>query len=229
MTAESNEVVPGTDPCELPGLSRATLAALHFGEGCLVEEYLFLRGLALLLQPERILEVGTSCGVGGLMLLDGASAFGRKASLTTIDVTLHDAFEANLAQFSHLQDRIERAVTGSDAALAALARERRRFDLVFLDGDHSAEQVAREWHGIQPLADMYILHDTDQMPGCRELVAGIRKTGVFDVLSLSYPQGHQVFQSASSWKRTYVGIYHQEQLSWTTGERGPGLTLIRRR
>jgi hypothetical protein len=229
MDALSEKVVPGIDPSELPVLSRATLVALHFGEGCLVEEYLFLRSLAILLQPKRILEVGTSCGVGGLMLLDGASSFSRQARLTTIDVASHDAFESNLEHFTHLKQRIERIVAPSDTALATLARKRRRFDLVFLDGDHSEEQVARDWQSIEPLANTYILHDTDQMPGCRELVARIRQRGGFDVLSLSYPQGHQVFNSVPAGKRTYTGLYHQEQLSWTTGERGPGLSLIRRR
>ena len=51
------EVVPAIGSEELPVLSRAKLGALHFGEGCLIEEYLFLRNLAMLLQPGRILEV----------------------------------------------------------------------------------------------------------------------------------------------------------------------------
>ncbi len=229
MTTRSSEVVPAIDPGDLPVLSRADLAALHFGEGCLIEEYLFLRNLAILLQPERILEVGTSCGVGGLMLLDGASAFGRQALLTTIDITRHDGFDVNLAQFAHLKERIERVVGPSDTVLPALTRECRRFDLVFLDGDHSPEQAARDWQNLQTLSDMYILHDTDQMPGCRELVAGIRKAGVFDVLSLSYPLGHQVFHGVEAEGRIYEGIYHQKQLGWNTSTRGPGLTLISRR
>lgn len=229
MTTGSSEVVPAIDASELPVFSRERLAALHCGEGCLIEEYLFLRSITLLLQPERILEVGTSCGVGGLMLLDGASAFRRTSRLTTIDITRQDAFESNLAQFPHLKDRIERIVGPSDTVLPALARDQGRFDLVFLDGDHSPEQVARDWRNLQPLSDLYILHDTDQMPGCRDLVANARESGGFDVLSLSYPLGHQMFHGFAAGRRTYEGIYHQEQLAWTTSTRGPGLTLIRRR
>ncbi|MHC4697373.1 MAG: O-methyltransferase [Planctomycetota bacterium] len=229
MATESSEVVPAIDADQLPVLSRATLAALDFGEGCLIEEYLLLRALAVLLKPERILEVGTSCGVGGLMLLDGASAFGRRACLTTIDIKRQEAFESNVAQFPHLKDRIERIVGTSDTVLPALARDQGRFDLVFLDGDHSPEQVARDWRNVQPLSDMYVLHDTDQMPGCRDLVAEVRKMGNFDVLSLSYPLGHQVFRGVEAEGRIYDGIYHQQQLGWNTAARGPGLAVIRHR
>jgi hypothetical protein len=214
---------------ELPVLSREQLAGLHFGEGCQLEEYLFLRGLALMVQPPRILEIGTSCGVGGLMLLDGACAFGRQACLTTIDVKRHKAFERNLSLFPHLAERIERIVASSDAALPDLRRQGRRFDLVFVDGDHSAEQALRDWQGVEPLADRFVLHDTDQMPGCRALVAAIRQADEFDVLPLTYPLGHQVFHGMRGAGRVYDGLYHQTQLVWTANSAGPGLTLVQRR
>jgi len=220
---------PGLTVQDLPTLSADQLAALHFGEGCLVEEYLFLRGLALLLGPQRILEVGTSCGVGGLMLLDGASAFGRTARLTTIDITRHDAFERNLAQFPHLRERIERIVAPSDQALPELIAAGRKFDLVFLDGDHSAAQAQRDWEHVQNLADRFVLHDTDQMPGCRGLVERIRAAGGYDVLPLTYACGHQIFHGVVAEGRAYDGIYHQQRLVWNKSLRGPGLTLVQRR
>lgn len=228
-SSRCDERVRSLTPADLPMLSRETLAALHFGEGCLIEEYLFLRSLALLLQPARILEVGTSCGVGGLMLLDGASAFGRQSELTTIDVRRDDAFETNAALFLHLQDRITRVVASSDRALAELARRGRRFDLAFLDGDHSAEQAKRDWENAQPLGDKFVLHDTDQMPGCRALVERIRSTQQYDVLSFAYPLGHQVFRNLPAEDKLYDGIYHQRQLGWNTADRGPGMTLVQRR
>ncbi|MFQ5590133.1 MAG: O-methyltransferase [Phycisphaerae bacterium] len=225
-----NQVVkPGIEQGLLPALSPDTLASLHFGEGCLIEEYLFLRSLAILLRPARILELGTSCGVGGLMLLDGATAFGRTAHLTTIDVSAKREFEANSLLFPHLRRHVERIIAPSDEALPALARQQRKFDLAFLDGDHSAEQVARDWNQLQRLCHLHIVHDTDQMPGCRQLVARIRDGGGFDVMSFSYPLGHQVFHALQAEGNIYDGIYHQSQLVWTTATHGPGLTLIRRR
>ncbi|MCH7951881.1 hypothetical protein IH980_04050 [Patescibacteria group bacterium] len=43
MAAANAQVVPGLDSAELPLLSMEKLAAMHFGEGCLIEEYLLLK------------------------------------------------------------------------------------------------------------------------------------------------------------------------------------------
>src|SRR4051812_38032999 len=84
-------------------LDAALIATLDFGDGnaCTPEEYLFLAALVRLTAPRSIVEIGTSTGIGTLVmaaaLLDAAAA--DTVRLTTIDLPLgRTTFGAGLAR-----------------------------------------------------------------------------------------------------------------------------------
>ncbi len=214
-------------PPTLPLPTWADLDRLPVGEGSLTEEYLFWMGLASLLKPKRILEIGTSRGVSSLMLLWGASLFDPGARLTTVDLRRDPEADRNWARHPGLRDRIEPVLADSLHVLPALAEKRARFDLIFLDGSHDYETVRREWELAREMTDTWILHDTHQCDGPRRVVEEIRGDARFDVLSLRYPHGHQVHDHQEGVH--YRGLYHQRQLPWTNTVEGPGMTLVRRR
>jgi len=204
------------------------LRSLPVGEGSLLEEYLFWFGLAALLKPRSILEVGTSSGVSALMLLWGASLFDSVARLTTIDIARSPHVEANFAKLPALSDRIDFLQGDSREILPRLADEHAPFDLVLLDGSHEYDHVRIEWSLVQQISDMWIFHDTDQFPGPARLVREIERGGNHGVWSLQYPMGHQVHDVVAQARR-YHGLYHQQSLPWTKTSSGPGMTLVRRR
>lgn len=223
------ETVASLDEQYRPSRFQERLLRLNTGAGCLIEEYGFLEGLAGLLRPRAILEVGASFGVGALALLSGACRFNHDATVTTIDVVAHPQFDANLALFPEYAGRIERVIAPSHVALSRLADEGRRFDLVFIDASHDYDDVTRDFALCRVLSDFWILHDTAQMEGCRRLARELAQDPELEVLSLNYPKGRQVFHDCVAEGRLFDGLYHQDQLPWTTSLTGPGATLVRQK
>lgn len=212
----------------VPQLQNDRLLSLRFGEGCLIEEYHFLYGLVLLLQPKSILEIGTSTGVGTIVLASAACAFGRQAKVTTIDIQLDPRRKFNFSRFPELAGMVETVLEPSGTALARFAQDGRRFDLVFIDGGHAYEQVRDDWLASQPLTDFWLLHDTVQEPGCKRLVQEIQKEGRYSVVTFTYPTGHQAVSDCIANGVCYDGVYEQAKLPWHEGNFGPGITIVQR-
>lgn len=141
--------------------------------------YYLLRAL----RPQQVLEVGTHIGASTVHIAAALRASGPRGELTTVDVVdVNDAQDrpwmAAGAQFSpaELMTRIgmaSRVRFVTQPSLAYLANGDQRFDVIFLDGDHSGATVYRELPAalrrLEP-EGVVILHD--YYPGGRRLWPG---------------------------------------------------------
>src|SRR4051812_45404537 len=101
-------------------LDASQIATLDFGEGnaCTPEEYLFLGALVRLTAPRSIVEIGTSTGIGTLVmaaaLADGGGDVGKGGPrLITIDLPLGRAtFGVGLARNRAAIESVVASVAG---------------------------------------------------------------------------------------------------------------------
>lgn len=195
------------------------------GECCLAEEYMLIAGICSLLRPRTILEIGTCYGVGTITLLAGTLNAGQKGvHITSIDILLDRRRERIKANFEAAKlanpncKFVEFVQADSREILPEFVADGRRFELVFLDGDHSDPTVSTDWDNVSKLTDFVILHDTTQFVALRELVNRLRASEEFDILEFSaYPFGHQM-------------LNHPRRKGWALRDDAmPGVSLVRRR
>jgi predicted O-methyltransferase YrrM len=106
------------------------------------------------LRPERVLEIGTHIGASTVHIAAALRAGGPDGMLTTVDITdvndtiaqpwrQHGSTLAPLTMVERMgmSGRVHFATA---ASLSFMAGSADRFDLIFLDGDHSAATVYRE-------------------------------------------------------------------------------------
>jgi predicted O-methyltransferase YrrM/tetratricopeptide (TPR) repeat protein len=182
-------------------LDHAQIASLDFGGGhaCTPEEYVFLGALVRLLAPRTIVEIGTSTGIGTLVMaaaLADAAVAAPGPRLITIDLPLGRAtFGEGLARNRAAVTRLVPAADGlvdwrvgdSHTVLDALAAEGRRADLVFIDGGHTGAIVRGDWERALRLRPRTIvLHDTVHLADVARVTEAIaaRYPGV----TLAYPR-----------------------------------------
>ena len=109
--------------------------------------------LVTALRPRFVLEVGTHIGASTLYIAQALKTTGIEATVTTVDVVDVNAAngpwqqvgvprspESN-AQILGCRDRIN---FRAQSSLAFMHETTQRFDLIFLDGDHSANAVYQE-------------------------------------------------------------------------------------
>ncbi len=109
--------------------------------------------LVTALRPRRVLEVGTHIGASTLYIAQALKRTGGEGTVTTVDVVdvnaahgpwqqlgLPRAPEANAVRLG-CRDRIS---FRAQSSLAFMQETEERFDLIFLDGDHSANAVYQE-------------------------------------------------------------------------------------
>jgi predicted O-methyltransferase YrrM len=174
-------------------LDASLIATLDFGGGhaCTPAEYAFLGALVRLTAPRSIVEIGTSTGIGTLVMAAALLDAGVEAPrLTTIDLplgrtTFGDGLARNRAAVSRLAPGVDAVIDwrlgDSHAVLDALVSEGRRADFVFIDGGHSEAIVRGDW--IRALAlqpRIVVLHDTVHLADVARVV---------DELSARYPDG----------------------------------------
>lgn len=98
------------------------------------------------MKPQTILELGTSVGIG-TSYLAVASAETKITSVEGCPATHAVARTHPLLQ----RDGIRLLCDDFDHALAQFSRENQRFDMVFVDGDHSYEGTLRYFQALRPL------------------------------------------------------------------------------
>jgi predicted O-methyltransferase YrrM len=182
-------------------LDAALIATLDFGDGhaCTPEEYLFLGALVRLTAPRTIVEIGTSTGIGTLvmaaaLLHDGTAA--EAPRLTTIDLPLgRTTFAGGLARNRAAVERVLPAVAGvidwrlgeSHAVLDALAAEGRQADFVFVDGGHSDAIVRGDWARALALRPrVVVLHDTVHLADVARVVDEL--SAQYPAVTITYPR-----------------------------------------
>jgi predicted O-methyltransferase YrrM len=100
--------------------------------------YLYLLKLVKRIQPRKILELGTSIGrSANFMML----ALPRASSLVTVDVG--SFLRSDLFEFSN--DPRLTIIFGNDLDEEVFSKVGGGFDLLFIDSEHSFEQVTQEW------------------------------------------------------------------------------------
>jgi predicted O-methyltransferase YrrM len=148
--------------------------------------------LARLAEDRTVLEVGSAYGYSAVvMALTGAS-------VTAVDPHAwiggsREAMAANLAAYG-VAARVEVIAEPSQQALPRLAEEGRRFGLVFIDGDHSAEGARHDLRWALQLLDAggtLAVHDYLEdccCPGVRAAADGLLDGGwVTDTLLTVVP------------------------------------------
>lgn len=157
-------LVDGREPAIKAGVSDLEAAELR----CLA------RGAA-------VLEVGSAWGYSAVLM--------AKVARSLVSVDPHrdydsfDTFTANLAAHG-VADKVTAMVAGSRQALPELLAAGRRFDLIFIDGDHSAAAVSFDalWarHLVTPHG-VIAFHDYNTGVSA-EVVEGLRGWRPFDRL-----------------------------------------------
>lgn len=127
--------------------------------------------LARLAAGREVLEIGSAYGYSAVVM-----ALGGATHVTAVDphawLASRDAMELNLRAYG-VEDRVTIVQADSRAALPALAEQGRRYDLIWIDGDHAAEVVAHDVRqAVKLLRPDAVLacHDYDEAtcPGVRQ-------------------------------------------------------------
>lgn len=139
---------------------------VNFAAGIAVQELYFLEALAQCWRPNSILIIGNSFGwsaVAMAMIFDksrvlaidsGDTAFTQEGLALTNRIAQQEGLANLQAARGHSPTDIER-----------LAREHAKatpWDMVFVDGEHTPEQVAIDFYGVRPFADsnaLWLFHD----------------------------------------------------------------------
>jgi len=173
------------------GFVVAPMLQAKFGEACSIQEYAFLFGLAALVRPERILEIGTSEGLGSISLALGGSMGGAPCEVVTIDKKEVN-LEENLKLFPEISMQIKCIQGDSHEVLRELHRNCEKFDLCFLDGGHDYQTVSTDWQFAKRLSDKWLFHDSVAQPGVARLLKEIRDVKEYQIFDMLYPPGHQL-------------------------------------
>ncbi len=183
------------------GFPLAPMLDAEYGESCALEEYAFLFGFAALVRPAKVLEIGTSCGLGAISIALGAMVTGHTCMVTTIDRQDKD-IQKNMRLFPDVIGSILPIVGESVEVLKRMQAANEKYDLCFVDGGHDYESVSMDWNFARTLADRWILHDSVTQPGVRKLLERIREDKNYQVFDLIYPPGYQLDEPTGEWYRT---------------------------
>ena len=130
----------------------------------------------------EVLEIGMACGVSTLCLLDGLPPGAGR--VTSIDPYQDDWFDGigrvnvNRAGFSARHVCMERF---SHEVLPEFLRDGRRFDLVFIDGNHRFEHTLVDFYyafRLVPAGGHLLFHDVYWLPSVRKVLAYILRSDI---------------------------------------------------
>jgi predicted O-methyltransferase YrrM len=100
--------------------------------------YVFLNKLVRELAPKKVLELGTSIGRSALFMM---CALPPDSTLTTVDIGSYRRMD--LLPFD--SDPRLNIVFGNDLEESTIKQVGSGFDLLYIDSEHSYEQVSKEW------------------------------------------------------------------------------------
>jgi len=136
--------------------------------------------LIMALKPENVLEVGTHIGASTLHIARALKRLNQNGGMTSVDIVDVNHPEQGawkklgLAQppreFARQLECLDRIDFQTGASLELMRTTRQRYDLVFLDGDHSAPAVYQEVSAALSLlrtGGVILLHD--YYPGAKPL------------------------------------------------------------
>lgn len=165
---------------------------LDTGVGSLFEDYVFLHGIARLLRPRTILEVGTNTGVSTIVFAKALEESHILGKITTIDIDPEALTKARLqVKRARLERYVEIVEGNSLDVLPQILKASSCFDLCLLDGDHEFETVSAEFELVRAHCRYILLHDTSLFEGVKRLMDDIRKRPDCRLVRLDYPPGEQ--------------------------------------
>jgi len=169
------------------------------------ETYIFYAGLAALLRPQRILEIGTFDGVSTAARYAGAKVFGHQPQMFCVDLKIRtEKIKANFRAMGvggpDLGENFIFLEGDSRRVLPEIAKFGMKFDLVLIDGCHDERFVCEDWDNVQSrlLAPrgVVLFHDVTTMPWIGRIIDVIEAAGGWDVWrwrGSDYPPGHRAY------------------------------------
>jgi len=152
----------------------------HIREGINPGDRRALFYLIRALKSRKVLEIGTHIGASTLYIARALKYTADDATVTTVDILdVNDSqngpwkrlgLSMTPADYADRLGCLEHIVFKASPSLAFMAGTDQKFDLIFLDGDHSANAVYREVSAALRLLDddgIILLHD--YYPGARPL------------------------------------------------------------
>ena len=135
------------------------IKGLYSGTGCTYEDYVFLYGLTSLLQPKRIAEVGTHVGAASIVMARALRDAEAEGHIWSCDV--NPGFLKRAERQIELNG-LSRYISLLEGGAPVLPPG--RFDLSFIDGDHTYDAVQRDLAELLPRSRVVVLHDPQSNP-----------------------------------------------------------------
>lgn len=201
----------------MPGIIDERRFGFVTWEGATIaEEYLAYAGLAALLRPKRILEIGVFDGVSTAALYSGAKVFGNEPQMFCVDISIRaEKIKANFRAMGvggpDLGENFVFLEGDSRKVLPELQKFGLKFDLVLIDGCHDERFVREDWANVQQMLNdrgVVIFHDVTTMPWIGRIVDEIEaereqladgdkgvplKWDVWRWRGMDYPPGHRAY------------------------------------
>jgi len=129
------------------------------------QEYMLQWSLVKGLKPDTILEIGSANGVSTVMFSMLCS------KLTTLSYQYYEHFDDMTRDLE-----FERIEGDSLKILPVMIEEGRRFDLIFIDGNHKYECAKADFNNCLKLTSKFILmHDTSKLAGPKTLMDELKE------------------------------------------------------
>lgn len=147
-----------------------TRICMHRGLGSGEQDYLLLYSLARAFQASKMLEVGTYRGASAICLCQAALDNGVSPRLITVE-----SDSARVAEVREMLTRIKftpyvEVVEGTSVhVLTSILRSEGMFDLIFLDGDHSACGLMTDFLLCCQATKRMLIHDSELVSVCEAL------------------------------------------------------------
>lgn len=198
----------------MPGLIDEKRLGFITWEGATAgETYLFYAGMAALLRPQRVLEIGTFDGVSTAALYSGAKVFGHQPQFVCVDLSIRkekirNNFRSIGVGGADLAENFIFLEGDSRKILPEIAKFGMKFDLILIDGCHDERFVREDWKNAQTLLNhrgVVIFHDVSLFPWIGKIIDDIEdyriqinddtqhKWDVWRWRGSDYPPGHRMF------------------------------------